>query len=214
MGRNHSSIFFPRQVGGGGGRHSSRTFSCSSLCLSSKDTSLDGVTSSQNPLLNLQRQNPSSKKGNIYRYQELDMNIFLGEEIIFFSLPQPALTSVSTEEFSQSQCPPYDLPIVAVQLLSHIQLFATPWTIARQASLSFTSSLSLLKLMSIELMMPSNHLTLCCPLLLLAIEVCWRLVFTSLPLSCPYLGKAHAFPNLLSPKRNSSLRLVVTHYTR
>ena len=44
---------------------------------------------------------------------------------------------------------------------------ATPWTVAHQASLSFTISLSLLKLMSIKLMMPSNHLVLCCPLLLL-----------------------------------------------
>ena len=46
-------------------------------------------------------------------------------------------------------------------------LFATPWTVARQASLSITSSQSLLKLMSIESVMPSNHLILCCPLLLL-----------------------------------------------
>ena len=56
---------------------------------------------------------------------------------------------------------------VVVQLLSCVQLFATPWTAACQASLSFTISWSLLKLMFIELMMPSNHLILCCPLLLL-----------------------------------------------
>ena len=54
-----------------------------------------------------------------------------------------------------------------VQLLSHVQLFATPWTAARQASLSITNSQSLLKLMSIELVMPSNHLVFCCSLLLL-----------------------------------------------
>ena len=53
------------------------------------------------------------------------------------------------------------------QLLSRVQLFATPWTAARQAFLSITSSWSLLKLKSIESVMPSNHLTLCCPLLLL-----------------------------------------------
>ena len=52
-------------------------------------------------------------------------------------------------------------------MLSHVQLFATPWTAARQASLSITNSRNLLKLMSIELVMPSNHLILCCPLLLL-----------------------------------------------
>ena len=51
--------------------------------------------------------------------------------------------------------------------LSHVQLFATPWTTALQASLSITSSWSSLKLMSIESVMPSNHLILCHPLLLL-----------------------------------------------
>ena len=55
----------------------------------------------------------------------------------------------------------------SVQLLSSVWLFVTPWTAARQASLSITNSRSLLKLMSIELVMPSNHLILCHPLLLL-----------------------------------------------
>ena len=50
---------------------------------------------------------------------------------------------------------------------SRVQLFVTPWAAARQASLSFTISQSLLKLMSTESVMPSNHLVLCCPLLLL-----------------------------------------------
>ena len=55
----------------------------------------------------------------------------------------------------------------SVQLLSHVRLFATLWTAARQASLSITNSRSLLKLMSSESVMPSSHLILCCPLLLL-----------------------------------------------
>ena len=50
---------------------------------------------------------------------------------------------------------------------SCVQIFATPWTAAHQASLSITNSQSLLKLMSTGLVMPSNHLILCCPLLLL-----------------------------------------------
>ena len=54
-----------------------------------------------------------------------------------------------------------------VQLFSRVQLFATPWTTAPQASLSFTISRSFLKFMSIESVMPSNHLVLCHPLLLL-----------------------------------------------
>ena len=55
----------------------------------------------------------------------------------------------------------------SVQSLSHVRLFVTPWTAACQASLSITNSHSLPKLMSIELVMPSNHLILCRPLLLL-----------------------------------------------
>ena len=60
----------------------------------------------------------------------------------------------------------------SVQSLSCVPLLATPWTAARQASLSVTNSQSLLKLMCIESVMPSNHLILCCPLLL-----CFRAQF-------------------------------------
>ena len=56
----------------------------------------------------------------------------------------------------------------SVQWLSHVQLFATAQTTARQASLSISNSQSLLKVMSTELVMPSNHLILCRPLLLMA----------------------------------------------
>ena len=66
-----------------------------------------------------------------------------------------ALLSVLVSQFS------------SVQLLSHVQLFATPWTAACQASLSITNSQSLLKLMAIESVIPSDHLILCRPLLLL-----------------------------------------------
>ena len=55
----------------------------------------------------------------------------------------------------------------SVQSLSRVRLFVTPWIAAHQASLSITNYWSLLKLMSIESVMPSNHLILCCPLLLL-----------------------------------------------
>ena len=57
--------------------------------------------------------------------------------------------------------------VSSVQSLSRVQLLATPWTAALQASLSITNSQSLLKLMFIELVLPSNHLILCCSLLLL-----------------------------------------------
>jgi len=58
--------------------------------------------------------------------------------------------------------------LIVVQLLNHVQLFVTPWTAAHKASLSFTISWSLLKLMSIESVMPSNRLILCHPLPFLA----------------------------------------------
>ena len=63
--------------------------------------------------------------------------------------------------------PGFHNPISSLQLLSCVQLFVTPWTAARQDSLSITNSHSLLKLLSIESVMPSNHLILCHPLLLL-----------------------------------------------
>ena len=71
-------------------------------------------------------------------------------------------TSTATEEKS------VEIPSVgSVQSLSHVQIFVTPWTAARQASLPITTSRSLLKLIYIRLVMPSNHLILCHPLLLL-----------------------------------------------
>ena len=66
--------------------------------------------------------------------------------------------------------------------LSHVRPFATPWTVACQASLSFTISWSLLKVMSIELLMPSNHLILFRPLLLLSIFPSIRVLYNELAL--------------------------------
>ena len=63
--------------------------------------------------------------------------------------------------------PPVKPRAIIVQLLSHVQIYATPWTAEHQGFQSFAVSQSLLKLMSMESMMPSNHLILFCPLLLL-----------------------------------------------
>ena len=68
---------------------------------------------------------------------------------------------------SSQSCEDLNKCIVFVQSPSHVRLFVTPWTTAHQASLSLTISWSLLKLMSIKSVMPSNHLILCHPLLLL-----------------------------------------------
>ena len=74
---------------------------------------------------------------------------------------------VSLPLFLALFCHEYLTLVSIQQSLSHVQLFATPWTVARQASLSITNSRSLPKLTSIELVMPFNHLILCHPLLLL-----------------------------------------------
>ena len=74
---------------------------------------------------------------------------------IFLSFSPPSFQAVILIQFS------------SVQSLSCVRLFATPWTAARQASLSITNPWSLFKLISIESAMPSNHLILCRPLLLL-----------------------------------------------
>ena len=85
-------------------------------------------------------------------------------------LPDPGIEPMNpalANGFFTSEPHGKPLRLSFVQLLSRVQLFATPWTAAHQASLSFTISKSLLKLMSSELMMPSNHLILCHTLLFL-----------------------------------------------
>ena len=80
---------------------------------------------------------------------------------------------LQVDQISAHKCPLFiihdnvKLGVVSVQSLSHVWLFVTPWTAACQVSVSSTISQSLLKLMSIESMMPSNHFILCCPLLAL-----------------------------------------------
>ena len=76
-----------------------------------------------------------------------------------------SLPGSSVHGISQARVVEWGATAFSVRSLSHAQLFATPWTAARQDSLSFTISWSLFKLMSIESVMPSNHLILCIPLL-------------------------------------------------
>ena len=90
--------------------------------------------------------------------------------LVLFSRTWPALENVLCvlEKNVSSAFIGWNIPYISsVQLLSHVRLFATRWTAASQASLSIANTQSLLKLMSIESVMPSNHLILCCPLLLL-----------------------------------------------
>ena len=94
--------------------------------------------------------------------------------------------------------------MVVVQLLSSVRLFEAPWTAARQASLSITFSLSLLKLMSIKSVMPSNHLTLCRPLLLLPSVFPSIRVFSNESALCIRWPKYWSFSFSISPSNEYS----------
>ena len=93
---------------------------------------------------------------------------------------------------------------ISVQSLSCVQLFATPWTAARQASLSISNSWSLIKFMSIELVMPSNHLVLCCPLLLLPSIFHSIRVFANELALCIRWPKYWSFSFSISPSKEYS----------
>ena len=92
----------------------------------------------------------------------------------------------------------------SAQLLCHVWLFVTPWIAARQASLSITNSRSWLKLMSIELMMPSNHLILCRPLLLLPSIFPSIKVFSNESVLCIRWPKYWSFSFSISPSNEYS----------
>ena len=92
----------------------------------------------------------------------------------------------------------------SVQSLSHVWLFVAPWTAASQASQSITNSLILLKLMSIESVMPSNHFTPCCPLLLLPSIFPSIRVFSNESVLCIKWPKYWSFSFSISPSNEYS----------
>ena len=92
----------------------------------------------------------------------------------------------------------------SIQSLSHIRLFATPWTAARQASLSLTNSWSLLKLMSLESVMPSSHLILYHPLLLLPLIFLRIRVCSNVSVLCIRWPKYWSFSFSISPSNEYS----------
>ena len=98
----------------------------------------------------------------------------------------------------------HTLTISSVQLLSHVQLFATPWTAEHQVSLSITNSQRLLKLMSVELVMPSNLLSLCCPLLLLPSIFPSIRLFSNVSVLCIRWPKYWNFSFSISPSSEYS----------
>ena len=100
--------------------------------------------------------------------------------------------------------PEYLFRLSSVQSLSRVQLFETPWTAARQDSLSITNSWRLLKLMSIESVIPSNHLILCRPLLLLPSIFPSIRVFSSESVLCIRWPKYWSFSCNISPSNEYS----------
>ena len=103
-------------------------------------------------------------------------------------------------------CPPETITTLliayqfsSIQSLSHVWFFVTPWTTAHQASLSITNSQSLLKLMSIESVMPSSHLIFCCPLLLLPPILPSIRVFSNESTLCIRWPKYWSFSFSISP---------------
>jgi len=92
----------------------------------------------------------------------------------------------------------------SIQSLSCVELFATPWTAARQAFLSITNSRSLLKLMSVQSVMPSNHLIFYCPLLLLPSSFSSIKGFSSELVLCIRWPKYWSFSFIISPSSEYS----------
>ena len=98
----------------------------------------------------------------------------------------------------------WETGVVVVQWVSYVRLFATPWTAASQASLPFTISQSLLKLMSIESVMPSNHLVLFHPLLFLPSIFPSIRVFSNESVLCIMWPKYWSFSLSISPSNEYS----------
>ena len=110
--------------------------------------------------------------GDLSKLVSLKVSVFSMSFLKFYTkIPRESdLIDPYIYRSARINCVHYDknsIKFSSIQSLSHVGLFATPWITARQASLSITNSRSSLKLMSIELVMPSNHLILCHPLVLL-----------------------------------------------
>ena len=117
---------------------------------------------------------------------------------------QPILIFLPGESHEQRNLEGYG---PSVQSLSRVWLFVTPWTTAHQVSLSITNSQSLLKLTSIALVMPSNHLILCCPLLLMLSIFPSIRVFSNESVLCIRWPKYWSFSFSISPSGLISFRM-------
>ena len=112
--------------------------------------------------------------------------------------------SLQLPRISHSSPRPHSVQFSSFQLLSCVRLFVTPWTAARQASISFTTSQSLLRFLSIKLVMLPNHLTLCHPLLLLPLIFPSIRVFSNESVLPNKLPKYWSFSFNISPSNENS----------
>ena len=136
-------------------------------------------------------------------YSESDSSILLSDDCLgLFSLYVSLLFIVLLGDLQT--CPLYPVTFSSVQLLSRVCLFATPWTVAPQASMSITDSQGLPKLMSIESVMPSNHLVFCRFLLLLPSIFPSIRVFSNESACCIKWPKYWSFSFNISPSSEYS----------
>ena len=122
-----------------------------------------------------------------------------GAFIYTISLQPWRVEMISTAQIKLARLRDITCLFSSVQSLSRVRLFVTPWIAARQASLSITNSRSLLKLMPIESVMPSSHLILCRPLLLLPLIPPSIRVFSSESTLCMRWPKYWSFSFSISP---------------
>ena len=113
-------------------------------------------------------------------------------------------SSKGAKHTTRASWPQRDHAVQSVQLLSHVRLFATLWTTARQGSLSITNSQSLLNLISVESVMPSNHLIFCRPLILLPSIFPSTRVFSSESALCHQVAKVLEFQFSISLSKEYS----------
>ena len=125
------------------------------------------------------------------------------DQLYIFSPTHKMIVTPSTRKMTQKFIKLLH-PVFVVQSLSCVWLFAIPWAAARQASLSFTISLSLLKLMSMESVMSSNHFVLCHPLLLLPWVFPSIRVFSSELTLCIWWPEYQSFSFSISPSNEYS----------
>ena len=141
------------------------------------------------------RDDKSLHESNVTEMESFSSSLYCFNEHISW----PLFLREACLTFGLDQIPTVDALASSVQSLSHVRLFATPWTAVHQASLSITNSQNLLKLMFVESVMPSNHLILYCSLLFLPSIIPSIRVFSSESVLCIRWPEYWSFSFSISP---------------